>query len=99
MSIEIPNVTATSTRTTGSNVNDYEKFVVVDTNGALVDAGQVAYGIDLIKDDTLQNRADFLQGLFELVGMDFKVREARQDKIAKSVSPADLIAQLAKKAK
>ena len=94
MSIQIPNITPTAP--VGKNAQDYEKFVVVDTNGSLVDAGQVAYGIDLVKDGTLQNRADFLQELFGLVGMEFKVRESRTDKVAKSVSPSDIIAQLAK---
>ena len=95
MSIQIPNVQPTST--VGKNAQDYEKFVVVDTNGSLVDAGQVAYGIDLVKDDTLQNRADFLQELFSLVGMEFKVRESRANKVAKSVSPAELMKAIAGK--
>ena len=95
MSIQIPNVQPTST--VGKNAQAYEKFVVVDTNGSLVDAGQVAYGIDLVKDDTLQNRADFLQELFSLVGMEFKVRESRANKVAKSVSPAELMKAIAGK--
>ena len=97
MSIDIPNVTATAPATPiGKNAQDYEKFVVVDTTGSLVDAGQVAYGIDLVKDDTLQNRANFLEELFGLVGMEFKVREARANKIAKVASPMDLIKALNK---
>ncbi len=95
MSIQIPNVQPSTT--VGKNAQDYEKFVVVDTAGALVDAGQVAYGIDLVKDDTLQNRADFLQELFSLVGMEFKVRESRANKVAKSVSPAELMKAIAGK--
>ena len=94
MSINIPNVQPTTT--IGKDAKDYEKFVVVDTNGSLVGAGEVAYGIDLIKDDTLQNRADFLQELFSLVGMEFKVRESRTDKVAKAVSPKELMEALRK---
>ena len=93
MSIEIPNIKPTQV---GKKADDYEKFVVVDTNGRLVGAGEVAYGIDLVKDQTLQNRADFLQLLFQAVDMEFKVRESRADKVAKSVSPADIMAELAK---
>ena len=95
MSIQLPNVQPTTT--VGKDAKDYEKFVVVDTNGALVGTGEVAYGIDLIKDDTLQNRADFLAELFALVGMEFKVRESRANKVAKSVSPAELMKSLAGK--
>ncbi len=91
--IQVP---TTNGSTNGSNATDYEKYVVVDTNGALVGEGQVAYSIDLIKDDTQANRADFLVQLFNAVGMEFKERTPRQDKIAKKVSVANLLKNLGK---
>jgi len=91
MPITIPSVTNSTPAVTGKNVADYEKFVVVDVKGSLTEAGRVAYSIDLIKDDTLQGRANFLEELFALVGMEFKVREARTTPTVKAVSPADLI--------
>ena len=91
MPITIPSITNTASAPTGKNVADYEKFVVVDTSGSLTEAGRVAYSIDLIKDDTLQGRAKFLEELFGQVGMEFKVREARTAPTVKAVSPADLI--------
>ena len=97
MSITIPSITNTQPATTGKNANDYEKFVVVDTAGSLTEAGRVVYTLDLIKDDTLQTKANFLEELFALVGMEFKVREARTTPTVKSVSPADLIKGLQSK--
>ena len=44
MSIQLPNVQPATT--VGKDAKDYEKFVVVDTNGSLVGQGEVAYGID-----------------------------------------------------
>ena len=98
MPIVIPSITNVATPApTGKTANDYEKFVVVDTAGSLTEAGRVAYSIDLIKDDTLQAKANFLDELFGLVGMEFKVREARTTPTVKAVSPADLIKGLAGK--
>ncbi|MCK5848502.1 MAG: hypothetical protein KAH01_04835 [Caldisericia bacterium] len=88
--ITLPSVN-TAPAITGKNASDYEKFVVVDTNGSLVEAGKVVYSLDLVKDDTLQNKANFLSELFELVGMDFKVRETRTTQTVKATSPKDLI--------
>lgn len=93
MAITIPSITTPAT-VTGKNASDYEKFVVVDTNGSLTEAGRVVYSLDLVKDDTMQPKADFLQELFQLVGMEFKVREARTAPTVKAVSPKDLIAGL-----
>jgi len=97
MPITIPSVTNSAPAVTGKTVADYEKFVVVDVQGSLTEAGRVAYNIDLIKDDTLQTRANFLEELFALVGMEFKVRASRTTPVVKAVSPADLIKGLAGK--
>ena len=91
MAITIPSITNTQQAPTGKNANDYEKFVVIDTNGSLTEAGRVAYSLDLIKDDTLQAKANFLEELFALVGMSFEVRQSRTTPTVKAVSPADLI--------
>jgi hypothetical protein len=96
MPIVIPSIT-TPTAPTGKNASDYEKFVVVDTKGSLVEAGKVAYSLDLVKDANMQAKANFLAELFALVGMEFKVREARTQDTAKAVSPADLIKGLSAK--
>lgn len=96
MSINIPSIN-TATTTMGKNASDYEKFVIVDTAGSIVEAGQVAYSLDLVKDDSLQNKADFLSELFALVNMEFKVREARLRTVAKTASVADIMKGLAKK--
>ncbi len=96
MPITIPSITNTTPAITGKNASDYEKFVVVDTAGSLTEAGRVVYSLDLVKDDTLQAKANFLEELFALVGMEFKVREARTAPTVKAVSPADLIKGLAK---
>ena len=76
MSIIIPTINNTPA-ITGKNATDYEKFVVVDTAGSIVEAGKVVYSLDMVKDDNLQTKANFLAELFELVNMEFKVREAR----------------------
>ena len=89
MAIIIPSVTTPAV--TGKSATDYEKFVVVDTAGSLVEKDRVAYAIDLIKDDNMQAKANFLQELFSLVGMEFKVKEANTIATVKTVSPADLI--------
>ena len=96
MPINIPSINTAPT-VTGKNASDYEKFVVVDTNGSIVEAGQVAYSLDLVKDDSLQAKANFLSELFALVGMEFKVREARTKTVAKTASVADIMKGLAKK--
>lgn len=94
--MNIPSVTTpTQTEKKGANKADYEKFVVVDTNGVLVDKGQVAYAMDLIKDENIQNRANFLEELFGAVGMDFKVRETQAREV-KSASASDLLKKFAK---
>ncbi len=91
-----PKVQVPTSGTNGQNSADYEKYVVVDTNGVLVGEGQVAYSLDLIKDGTQEARADFLTQLFGAVGMEFKVRTPRADKVAKKVSVNDILAQVAK---
>lgn len=96
MSINIPSINTAPTNI-GKNASDYEKFVIVDTAGSLVDAGSVAYSLDLVKDDSLQAKADFLKDLFDVVGMEFKVREARVRTVAKTASVAEIMKGLAKK--
>ncbi len=91
-----PKVQVPTSGTNGQNANDYEKYVIVDTNGVLVGEGQVAYSLDLIKDQTQVARADFLEQLFTAVGMEFKIRTARQDKVAKTVDVNSILAQVAK---
>ena len=86
--ITLPSV---ANKATGKSANDYEKFVVVDTNGSLTEKGRVVYSIDLLKDETLEPKAKFLEELFQLVGMEFKVRESRTTPEVKAVSPKDLI--------
>lgn len=94
--MNIPSVQTPTAERIGANKADYEKFVVVDTKGHLGSKGDVVYSLDLVKDTNLQVRADFLEGLFQAVEMEFKVREARQDKVVKAVSATDLLAKLSK---
>lgn len=94
MSMNIPTA-KTQTERKGANKADYEKFVVVDTYGHLVEEGQVAYSIDLIKDDNMKERAEFLESLFGAVEMEFKVRTTQERKV-KSVNAIDLMKSISK---
>ncbi len=93
--IGLPTNTNSAGQRLGTDKADYEKFVVVDTNGALGEAGSVAYAFDLVKNKNLQARATFLEKLFGAVGMQVKVREARELADVKEVDPIELMKQYA----
>ena len=98
MSTAIPTIETTATGTAqrvGQNANDYKKYVVIDTNGVVVDAGQVFHGIDILKDENLEAKEEFFKQLFNAVGMEFKERSP-QVKEVKKVNVSELLGKFAK---
>ena len=87
--INIP--TSASAKKFGQNSEDYNKYVVIDTKGVLVDAGQVVIGFDLLKDDAEEGIKGFIGELFTAVGMTVEERTGRQEKTVKKVSPAEIM--------
>ena len=94
-----PNVQLPTTETAekiGTNKNDYKKFVIIDSQGSLVEEGQVLQGFDIIKDDNLEAKEQFFTEMFAMFGMEFKERTANVKVVAKGVSPAELLAKFNK---
>ena len=88
--INIPTAGQT-TKKFGQNTDDYNKYVVIDTKGVLVDNGQVVIGFDLLKDDAEEGIKTFVADLFSAVGMTLEERTGRKEKTVKQVSPAEIM--------
>ena len=75
----------------GRNAADYRKYVIIDTNGLVFDAGSLFHGFDVIKDDNEQAIVSVYEQLFSAIGMEVKEREPRIKK-AKKVDVSKLLA-------
>lgn len=95
LNVKIPTTETAETRL-GANKDDYKKFVIVDTEGSLVEKGQVLQSLDIVKDDNLEAKEQFFKEMFAMFGMSFEERQSQVKVVAKGVSPAELLARFNK---
>ena len=88
-------VAGTTAKKFGQNTEDYNKYVVIDTKGVLLESGQVVLGFDLLKDGAEAGLRDFLKSLFDTVGFNLELRTGRQEKVVKTVDPKDIMKMIA----
>ena len=89
MSNNIPNLNKAITSKKATSADDFSKYVVIDTDGLVLDAEQAVHVFDIAKTDpNAQDKLDVITAVWNAQGFEVKLRERQtpvvdQDKKAK----------------